>query len=77
MWPMAYAIVNTVKPKANETPSNPIPTFGNAAAKTALPQPPSTSQKVPMNSATVRFVNDMSSPFRVDNTAYNDFRLDE
>src|SRR5262250_1040587 len=28
-----------------------MPTSGNAAARTALPQPPSTSQKVPMNSA--------------------------
>jgi hypothetical protein len=28
-----------------------MPTFGNAAAKTALPHPPRTSQKVPKNSA--------------------------
>lgn len=48
---MAKAIVNTVRPKASDTPSNPIPTLGNAAASTALPQPPRTSQKVPKNSA--------------------------
>jgi hypothetical protein len=30
---------------------SPMPKRGNAAASTALPQPPSTSQKVPMNSA--------------------------
>ena len=29
------------------------------AANTALPQPPNTSQKVPINSATERFVNDI------------------
>src|SRR5258708_30103334 len=52
MCPIAYAIVRTVNPKANATPSSPIPTPGNAAARTALPQPPNTSQKVPMNSAT-------------------------
>ena len=40
-----------VRPNASETPSNPIPTSGKAAARTALPQPPSTSQKVPTNSA--------------------------
>jgi hypothetical protein len=28
-----------------------MPTWGNAAASTALPQPPKTSQNVPMNSA--------------------------
>jgi hypothetical protein len=48
---MAKAMVNTVKPKASETPCNPMPTPGNAAAKTALPHPPKTSQKVPKNSA--------------------------
>src|SRR5262245_18806438 len=31
-----------------------MPKPGKAAASTALPQPPSTSQKVPMNSATRR-----------------------
>src|SRR5579883_1037036 len=44
-------MVKTVKPKANATPTNPIPRLGKAAARTALPQPPSTSQSVPMNSA--------------------------
>ncbi|MNC64974.1 hypothetical protein D3C81_2042370 [compost metagenome] len=55
MWPMAKAMVNTVRPNARETPSRPIPTLGNAAASTALPQPPSTSQKVPINSAAYGF----------------------
>ena len=50
-WPTAEAIVNTERPKANETPSSPMPTCGNAAASTALPQPPKTSQSVPRNSA--------------------------
>ena len=56
---MANAIVSTVRPKANATPSSPMPTFGKAAASTALPQPPSTSQNVPMNSAASRFVRGM------------------
>ena len=34
-----------------------MPTSGNVAASTALPQPPSTSQNVPMNSANRRFNN--------------------
>jgi hypothetical protein len=37
------------------SPSKPIPTCGNAAASTALPHPPKTSQNVPKNSATARF----------------------
>src|SRR6185436_12452700 len=49
--PSAYAPDSTVRPKANDTPSSPIPTSGKAAASTALPQPPRTSQNVPMNSA--------------------------
>src|SRR5688572_27677651 len=49
--PSAYAPVTTVSPKASDTPSNPMPTSGNAAASTALPHPPRTSQNVPMNSA--------------------------
>src|SRR6185436_8248227 len=49
--PRAYAPVSTVKPNASETPVNPMPTSGKAAASTALPQPPRTSQNVPMNSA--------------------------
>ena len=44
-------MVSTVNPKAKLTPSKPMPTAGNAAARTALPHPPKTSQKVPMNSA--------------------------
>src|SRR5690348_18347250 len=49
--PSAYAPVSTVNPNASETPVNPMPTSGNVAASTALPQPPRTSQNVPMNSA--------------------------
>src|SRR5580765_2456369 len=48
---MAYAMVSTVRPNASATPSRPMPTLGNAAARTALPHPPRTSQNVPMNSA--------------------------
>ena len=48
---MAKAMVSTVRPKAKDTPSNPIPTSGKAAARTADPQPPRTSHSVPMNSA--------------------------
>src|SRR3954454_3415516 len=48
-------MVMTVRPKASETPRRPIPTPGKAAARTALPHPPKTSQKVPMNSAAQRF----------------------
>jgi hypothetical protein len=48
-----------VRPKAKETPSNPMPTFGNAAARTALPQPPNTNQKVPRNSAEQRREREM------------------
>src|SRR4030095_12682984 len=58
-------MVRTLRPKARDTPRRPIPTLGNAAASTALPQPPRTSQKVPMNSATVLFPRDacaMASP---------------
>jgi hypothetical protein len=51
--PSAYAPDNTVRPNARETPSKPIPTSGNAAASTALPQPPRTSQNVPINSAEI------------------------
>src|SRR6185369_13587840 len=59
---MARAMVSTVSPNASDTPSKPIPTFGNAAANTALPHPPRTSQNVPINSAVHRFVNDMEEP---------------
>ena len=37
--------------ECEHTPSKPTPTFGNVAASRAVPQPPKTSQKVPMNSA--------------------------
>src|SRR5215203_5198198 len=52
MWPMEYAIVSTVRPKASETPNKPIPTCGNPAAMTAEPQPANVSQNVPIASAT-------------------------
>jgi hypothetical protein len=66
MWqpeigPIAKAIVNKVKPNAKETPTSPMPTSGNLAAKTALPQPPKTSQKVPMSSANMRFPKGIES----------------
>src|SRR4030095_8655398 len=44
-------MVKTVRPKASDTPANPIPSPGKPAASTALPQPPNTNQNVPMNSA--------------------------
>src|SRR5581483_2617146 len=44
-------MVRTVRPKASATPANPIPSPGNAAASTADPHPPNTSQNVPINSA--------------------------
>src|SRR5687768_13154947 len=47
-------MVTTVRPNASETPTRPMPTSGNFAASTALPQPPNTSQNVPNNSATER-----------------------
>src|ERR1700679_377069 len=57
---MAKAMVTTVRPNANETPSRPIPTWGTAAARTALPHPPSTNQKVPINSAASFLVSGMN-----------------
>src|SRR5438270_8963695 len=39
-----------------------MPISGNFAARTALPQPPKTSQKVPMNSAPSFFDNGMAEP---------------
>ena len=48
---MAYAIVSTVRPNANDTPSRPMPTCGKPAAITALPQPPKVNQNVPIASA--------------------------
>jgi hypothetical protein len=47
-------MASTLKPKASDTPVRPMPTPGKAAVITALPQPPSTSQKVPKNSAASR-----------------------
>src|SRR6185437_16951830 len=44
-------MVRTVSPKARATPRNPIPTSGNFAAITALPQPAKVSQNVPIASA--------------------------
>jgi hypothetical protein len=38
-----------------------MPTFGKAADNTALPQPPRTSQKVPMNSAVDRWARDIEN----------------
>src|SRR4029077_1376823 len=55
MWPIANAMVKTVRPNARATPAKPIPRPGKAAASTALPQPPKTSQEVPMNSANALF----------------------
>jgi len=57
----AKAMVKTVNPKANDTPSRPMPTSGKVAAWTALPQPPNTSQNVPMNSAPNFFVMEFPS----------------
>jgi hypothetical protein len=57
---MAKAIVSTVRPNASETPTSPIPKLEsvppNAAASTALPQPPNVNQKVPKTSAASFFV---------------------
>src|ERR1700730_10172710 len=44
-------MVTTLSPNASDTPSNPIPTCGNAAAITALPQPAKVNQNVPIASA--------------------------
>jgi hypothetical protein len=56
---MANAMVSTVSPNARDTPNNPIPTAGNAAANTALPQPPNTNQNVPNPSVIERLNKDM------------------
>ena len=40
-----------------------MPVPGNAAARTALPQPPSTSQNVPTNSAPSFFESGMCPPW--------------
>src|SRR4051812_5159996 len=64
-------MVTTVSPKASETPTNPMPTFGMPAAITAAPQPPNTSHNVPTHSAMARLAvvirkpsAILSSPFR-------------
>src|SRR5947207_751124 len=49
------------QPKRSATPTRPMPISGNLAAKTALPQPPKTSQKVPMNSAPSFLDNGMAA----------------
>src|ERR1700692_301815 len=54
-------MVTTLSPNANETPTNPIPTCGNAAAMTALPQPAKVSQNVPIASAAYFFAFMISS----------------
>src|SRR3546814_4594474 len=54
-------MVTTVKPKARATPAKPMPGSGTAAASTALPQPPRTSQKVPTNSAVRRCIRDIGT----------------
>src|SRR5260370_30885538 len=48
-------MVTTLSPNASETPTNPMPTCGNAAAMTALPQPAKVSQNVPIASAAYFF----------------------
>jgi hypothetical protein len=59
---MVKAMVSKVSPNAKATPAKPIPRFGNAAAKTALPQPPNTSQNVPKNSAKQRLLRVIEGP---------------
>ena len=69
---MAKAMVRTVSPKAKATPRKPMLNVTpfivdrKAAAKTAAPQPPKTSQKVPKNSAAARFeigIRDLLFPY--------------
>src|SRR4029077_14851008 len=55
-------MVNTVRPNASATPSRPMPTFGNPAARTALPHPPRTSQNVPRNSTLYCFISSSYRP---------------
>src|SRR5512146_1456226 len=63
MCPMANAMVRTVSPNARATPRNPMPNDGKAAARTALPHPPNTSQNVPKNSATALFPKGIVTSF--------------
>src|SRR5580700_8596989 len=53
-------MVKTVSPKAHATPKKPMPVLGKPAASTAAPQPPKTSQNVPMNSAAARVPKDIN-----------------
>jgi hypothetical protein len=65
MWPKAYAPVTTVRPKASDTPSNPMPRLVSGmklAASTTAPQPASTSHKVPSTSAISLRCRDMAPP---------------
>src|SRR6266498_824392 len=57
-------MVRTVRPNASDTPTKPMPSPGNPAARTALPHPPNTSQKVPNNSAAALLFNGMDLPPR-------------
>src|SRR5436305_11347224 len=68
MWPIAYAIVTTLRPKARDTPTRPIPTCGKPAAITALPHPAKVSQNVPINSAAYFwvFISRLPALFRVE-----------
>src|ERR1039457_661644 len=75
MCPIANAIVRTVRPNARATPRYPIPTFGMPAARTALPQPPKTSQKVPMNSAMALFAKGIAVSFSAAGIGSTDRRL--
>src|SRR5580693_3102171 len=52
-------MVKTVSPKAQATPRKPMPVLGKPAASTAAPQPPKTSQNVPINSAIERVPKDI------------------
>ena len=48
-------MVTTLRPKASDTPTSPMPTCGNPAAMTALPHPAKVSQNVPIASAAYFF----------------------
>jgi hypothetical protein len=50
------------EPEGQRHPDEPNPRVGKAAARTAPPQPPNTSQNVPTSSATDRFMSDMAFP---------------
>src|SRR5574344_1953465 len=67
MWPMAKAMVSTVRPNASATPTEPMPIPEPMPpalqARTAAPQPPRTSQNVPIASAMDLFVRDIVTSF--------------